>query len=104
MTVLQPTHGQSRPAALSDVGPDTLMTRTARANSQGRLAAGSHNTSVGDDPEYVNVSSQVVDSPDYQRSVSGVPVKETPTYTALTKRDGSPHTAEGDPDYAVITE
>ena len=98
MTVLQPTHGRSRPAALSDVGSDTLMT------SQGHLAAGSYNTPVGVDPEYVNVSSLVVDTPDYQRSVSGVLIKETPTYTALTKRDGSLNTAEGDPDYAAITE
>ena len=62
MTVLQPTHGQWRPAALWDVGPDTPMTRPAKENAQGRLAAGSHNTSVAVEPEYMNVSSRVMDS------------------------------------------
>ena len=101
----QPTYEQSTPVVLPDAGPDyTLMTRPGSDKVQRRLAGEAHKTLAKVDSDYLEPSTGVVDSPDYQRPVPAPPVKITPTYAALTKGQSSSNTAEGEPDYVVVDE
>ena len=101
----QSTYEQTTPVVLSDAGPDyTLMTGPGSDKVQRRLAGDAHKTLAKVDSDYLEPSTGVVDNPDYQRPVPAVPVKNTPTYAALTERQSSPNTAEGEPDYVVVDE
>ena len=100
-----PTYELPTPVVLPDAGPDyTLMTRPGSDKVQRRLAGDAHKTLAKVDSDYMEPSTGVVDSPDYQRPVPAPPVKVTPTYAALTKSQSSPNTAEGEPDYVVVDE
>ena len=92
-----PTYEQPLPGALSDRSPEyTKMTTKSRGET--------HKTLAKVESDYLELSTGVVGSPDYQRPLPAPPVKTTPTYAALTKGPSSPNTAEGEPDYIDVTE
>ena len=100
-----PTYELTTPVVLSDAGPDyTLMTRPGSDKVQRRLAGDAHKTLAKVDSDYLEPSTGVMGSPDYQRPVPAPPVKITPTYAALTKGQSSSNTAESEPDYVEVDE